>query len=73
MVKHGMPAAAAIKAATLNAADLLGIAAETGSIEVGKRADLIAVAGDPLSDITVLKRVEFVMKDGVVQKRQAAP
>jgi len=73
MVKHGMPAAAAIKAATLNAADLLGIAAEAGSIEVGKRADLIAVAGDPLSDITVLKRVEFVMKDGVVQKRQAAP
>ena len=73
MVKHGMPAAAAIKAATLNAADLLGIAAETGSIEPGKRADLIAVSGDPLNDITVLKRVSFVMKDGVVHKRQAAP
>ena len=72
MVKHGMPAAAAIKAATLNAADLLGIAAEVGSIEPGKRADLIAVAGDPLSDVTVLKRVSFVMKDGVVQKRQAS-
>jgi len=72
MVKHGMPAAAAIKAATLNAADLLGITAETGSIEPGKRADMIAVAGDPLSDITVLKRVQFVMKDGVVHKRQAA-
>lgn len=71
MVKHGMPAAAAIKAATLNAADLLGIAKEVGSIEPGKRADLIAVAGDPLSDVTVLKRVSFVMKDGVVQKRQA--
>jgi imidazolonepropionase-like amidohydrolase len=70
MVKHGMPAAAAIKAATLNAADLLGVAAEVGSIEPGKRADLIAVAGDPLSDVTVLKRVAFVMKDGVVQKRQ---
>ena len=68
MVKHGMPAAAAIKAATLNAADLLGIAAEVGSIEPGKRADLIAVAGDPLSDVTVLKRVSFVMKDGVVHK-----
>jgi imidazolonepropionase-like amidohydrolase len=68
MVKHGMPAAAAIKAATLNAADLLGIAAEVGSIEPGKRADLIAVAGDPLSDVTVLKRVSFVMKDGVIQK-----
>jgi imidazolonepropionase-like amidohydrolase len=73
MVKHGMPPAAAIKAATLNAADLLGIAAEAGSIEPGKRADLIAVSGDPLSDITVLKRVSFVMKDGVVHKRQAAP
>jgi imidazolonepropionase-like amidohydrolase len=69
MVKHGMPAAAAIKAATLNAADLLGIAAEVGSIEPGKRADVIAVAGDPLSDVTVLKRVSFVMKDGVVQKQ----
>jgi imidazolonepropionase-like amidohydrolase len=69
MVKHGMPAAAAIKAATVNAADLLGIAAEAGSIEPGKRADLIAVAGDPLSDVTVLKQVSFVMKDGVVQKR----
>jgi imidazolonepropionase-like amidohydrolase len=73
MVKHGMPPAAAIKAATLNAADLLGIAAEAGSIEPGKRADLIAVSGDPLSDVTVLKRVSFVMKDGVVHKRQAAP
>jgi imidazolonepropionase-like amidohydrolase len=71
MVKHGMPAAAAIKAATLNAADLLGITAQTGSIEPGKRADMIAVAGDPLSDVTVLKRVQFVMKDGVVHKRQA--
>jgi imidazolonepropionase-like amidohydrolase len=71
MVKHGMPAAAAIKAATLSAADLLGIAAQTGSLEPGKRADMIAVAGDPLSDVTVLKRVQFVMKDGVVHKRQA--
>jgi imidazolonepropionase-like amidohydrolase len=73
LVKHGMPAAAAIKAATVNAADLLGITAETGSIEPGKRADMIAVAGDPLSDVTVLKRVQFVMKDGVVHKRQAGP
>jgi imidazolonepropionase-like amidohydrolase len=73
MVKHGMTPAAAIKAATLNAADLLGIAAEAGSIEPGKRADMIAVSGDPLSDVTVLKRVSFVMKDGVVHKRQPAP
>jgi imidazolonepropionase-like amidohydrolase len=73
MVKHGMPAAAAIKAATLNAADLLGIVAEAGSIEPGKRADMIAVSGDPLSDVTLLKRVSFVMKDGVVHKRHAVP
>jgi imidazolonepropionase-like amidohydrolase len=69
MVKHGMPAAEAIKAATVNAADLLGIASEAGSIEPGKRADMIAVSGDPLTDVTVLKRVGFVMKDGKVHKR----
>ena len=69
MVKHGMPPAQAIKAATVNAADLLGIAGEAGSIEPGKRADVIAVTGDPLSDVTVLKRVSFVMKDGKVYKQ----
>jgi imidazolonepropionase-like amidohydrolase len=69
LVKHGMPAAEAIKAATVNAADLLGISAEAGSLEPGKRADLIAVAGDPLADVTVLKQVAFVMKDGRVFKQ----
>jgi imidazolonepropionase-like amidohydrolase len=68
MVKHGMPAAAAIRAATVNAADLLGLGAEIGSLAPGKRADLIAVAGDPLADVTVLKHVAFVMKDGTVYK-----
>jgi imidazolonepropionase-like amidohydrolase len=67
MVKHGMPAAEAIKAATVNAADLLGLTSEIGTLEAGKRADLIAVAGDPLTDVTVLKKVVFVMKDGQVQ------
>jgi imidazolonepropionase-like amidohydrolase len=73
MVKHGMAAAAAIKAATVNAADLLGILPEAGSLEPGKRADLIAVNGDPLADVTVLKQVPFVMKGGKVEKdtRQA--
>jgi imidazolonepropionase-like amidohydrolase len=70
MVKHGMPAAQAIKAATVNAADLLGLAAEIGTIEPGKRADIIAVAGDPLQDVTVLKRVPFVMANGRVHKHQ---
>ena len=64
MVKYGMTPAAALQAATVNAADLLGLQAEVGTIEPGKRADLIAVDGDPLVDVTVLKRVPFVMKDG---------
>jgi len=68
LVKHGMPPAEAIKAATVNAADLLGISAEAGTLEPGKRADLIAVSGDPLSDVTVLKQVAFVMKDGRIFK-----
>jgi imidazolonepropionase-like amidohydrolase len=68
MVKHGMPPAAAIQAATVNAADLLGLASEIGSIEPGKSADLIAVQGDPLADVTVLKRVPFVMARGKVVK-----
>jgi imidazolonepropionase-like amidohydrolase len=69
MVKHGMPAAEAIKAATINAADLLGIAADAGTIEPGKRADIVAVAGDPLGDVTLLKKMSFVMKDGRVHKQ----
>lgn len=65
MVKHGMTPATALQAATVNAADLLGLQADVGTLEPGKRADLIAVDGDPLADVTVLKRVAFVMKDGM--------
>ena len=68
MVKHGMSPVQAIVAATVNAADLLGLGAEIGTLEPGKSADLIAVAGDPLSDVTVLKSVEFVMARGEVVK-----
>jgi imidazolonepropionase-like amidohydrolase len=68
MVKHGMNPAEAIHAATVNAADLLGLAKEIGTLEPGKEADIIAVAGDPLTDVTVLKRVGFVMADGRVTK-----
>ena len=70
MVKYGMPASAALKAATMNAATLLGVDKEVGSIDPGKAADLIAVAGDPLADITTLKSVRFVMKDGQVFKAE---
>jgi imidazolonepropionase-like amidohydrolase len=68
MVKYGMPAAAAIKAATVTAAELLGLSADIGTLEVGKRADIIAVSGDPLQDVTVLKSVQFVMTNGFVAK-----
>ena len=71
MVKYGMTPVEAIKAATVNAADLLGLASEIGTIEPGKSADIIAVAGDPLSDVAVLKRVEFVMARGEVAKTPA--
>jgi imidazolonepropionase-like amidohydrolase len=70
MVKHGMPASAAIQAATMNAASLLGVEKEVGSLEPGKAADLIAVAGDPIQDITTLKSVRFVMKGGRVFKAE---
>ncbi len=69
MVKHGMSPAAAIEAATVNAARLLGVDRETGTLEPGKAADIIAVDGDPLRDVTLLKQVRFVMKGGVVAKQ----
>lgn len=64
MVKHGMTPVQAIRAATVNAADLLGLADEIGSIAPSKAADMIAVEGDPLTDVTVLKRQPSVMKGG---------
>ncbi len=70
MVKHGMPASAAIVAATTGAATLLGVSKDVGSLEPGKAADIIAVSGDPLADVTVLKSVGFVMKGGKVVKGQ---
>jgi imidazolonepropionase-like amidohydrolase len=70
MVKHGMSASAAIQAATMNAATLLGVEKEVGSLEPGKAADMIAVTGDPTADVTVLKSVRFVMKDGRVFKAE---
>ena len=68
LVKHGMSPMAAIQAATVNAADLLGVSQDVGTLEPGKAADIIAVSGDPLSDVTVLKSVRFVMKGGQIAK-----
>ncbi len=71
MVRYGMTPAQAIRSATVNAAEALG-RDDVGSIEVGRHADLIAVDGDPLADVTVLERVPFVVKGGVVVKQLAA-
>ena len=62
----GMPSLDVIRAITTNAAEMLGWQDRIGSIEAGKFADLIAVAGDPVADISELERVRFVMKDGKV-------
>ena len=68
MVKAGMTPAQAIRAATADAAQLMGWQDRVGTIEAGKFADLIAVEGDPLKDITELQRVKFVMKGGLVAR-----
>jgi imidazolonepropionase-like amidohydrolase len=68
MVKFGMPPVEALKAATVNAADLLGLSSEVGTIEPGRSADIIAVTGDPLADVRVLKKVDFVMARGEIVK-----
>ena len=66
MVKLGMTPMQSIQAATINAADLLGWSDRVGSIEAGRFADIIAVNGDPIADVTVLEHVAFVMKGGQV-------
>jgi imidazolonepropionase-like amidohydrolase len=68
MVQYGMTPAEAIRSATSNAAELLGMQNEVGSIAPGKYADLVAVKGDPLTDIAVLQKIDFVMKGGEVFK-----
>ncbi|MHC4262656.1 MAG: metal-dependent hydrolase family protein [Planctomycetota bacterium] len=66
MVEAGIPAADCLVMATINAADLCGIGDRAGTLEVGKWADVIAVEGDPLEDVSVLSDVRFVMKAGDV-------
>jgi len=70
MVKYGLTPMQAIQSATVNAADLLGWSDQVGSLEPGRFADLIAVEGNPLKDVTTLEHVKFVMKGGQVIKNQ---
>ena len=69
MVEAGMPALEAIRSATINAAALLDQSGRLGSVAPGFAADIVAVSGDPLTDITLLQQIKFVMKDGVVYKK----
>jgi imidazolonepropionase-like amidohydrolase len=70
MVKLGLTSLQAIQSATINDADLLGWSDKIGTIEPGKWADIIAVDGDPLADVTTLERVRFVMKGGEIVKNE---
>ena len=67
--QYGMTPMQAIQTATRNAAELLGMSDQIGTVEAGKLADIVAVPGNPLNDITAMARVGFVMKDGTVYKK----
>ncbi|MBN8741498.1 MAG: amidohydrolase [Lysobacterales bacterium 69-70] len=68
MVEAGMPPMFTLQAATTHAAELLGLSNDLGSLAAGKFADVVAVPGDPLENISLMKQVSFVMKDGVVYR-----
>ena len=70
MVEAGMPEMEAIRSATMTAAELLGVEEELGSISAGKFADIIAVSGNPLDDVSLLRNVSFVMKNGEIYRQQ---
>ena len=72
MVEAGMPPMEAILSATKSAADLIGASDRIGSIQAGRFADVVAVAGNPLTDIAELRHITFVMKGGVVYKEGGA-
>jgi len=69
MVKYGMTPLATLQACLLNGAKLLGWQGQIGELKPGYFADVIAVSGDPLQDITAVQKVSFVMKDGVMYRR----
>jgi imidazolonepropionase-like amidohydrolase len=68
LVEHGMTPRAALQAATLNASTLLGVEGETGMLEAGKVADVVAVAGDPFADIHATEHVVLVMRGGAIDR-----
>ena len=68
----GMTPLAALQSATVNAADLMGWTAKTGTLEPGKWADIIGVEKNPMEDVRVLQDVKFVMKAGVVYKGEGS-
>jgi len=70
MVKNGMKPLAVLRAATLTDAQLFGLDGKLGTLEAGKLADVVAVAGDPSADITVMQKVKLVMKEGVIVLRR---
>ena len=73
MVRYGMPPLAVLRSATGTAADLMGWQDRVGSLDAGKLADIVAVDGNPVEDITAMKRIRFVMKDGVVYRSDRDP
>lgn len=70
MYEAGMSTSDILKSATVNAADLIDMSQSLGTIEPGKFADIIALDSSPLSDISALMDVDFVMKEGVIFKQQ---
>lgn len=73
LVEYGLTPMQALCSATINAAELLRMQEDIGSLEAGKYADLVAFDGDPLEDITVMTRPDLVMKGGVIYKREGQP
>ncbi|HEX4427521.1 MAG TPA: amidohydrolase family protein, partial [Terriglobales bacterium] len=69
MVKWGMTPAQALHAVTIRGAELMQMQNDIGTVEAGKYADIIAVQGNPLDDISVMQKITFVMKGGVVFKK----